>query len=1634
MNAPQRIKWELESPEFLANWERRQDERKFRRTELLKTLGPRVLAVLAVLPLWTEEMLRLSDTMDPSLLDALIDFELATRSVVYTMRPEPAAGTNYERRRSGLICYSVPADVARPVIAAATTFDTAAALLQDLIVAVQRAADNGASIPELVGQFLAVAGDGRSAESVAGRLLELVAVSSTEAESLNLIRSAERLEWLLGRTMSSARLQAGRLIARRERDDRLDESLRTYFRRPELEAPLTSLCRSADPDRWLIHLRGDAGMGKSTLLRWLQRQFPGDGSAGSIVVVDFDYLSPTYPGSEPGLLISRLSADLRLFGSTDVVEQFNQLDKVIASWHTMIDEVERTRPDELPRVRRAQLGRVQEAFAAAVRALPQPVVVVLDTVEELEKAGRTGNLEVTDILLTDLHDAVPSVVAVLSGRRPLRLPTGGREIQVNGFTPDEARRFAGSYGLSHDIAMAVVNRVDGNAGSTGLDLNPFDLALLAGWAATDPTLTADRIAAVDLDTYIEQRLLGRMGEPGESAVRDAIPVIVALRRFDASTLGGALGLGAEDLQDLLSMVARQEWIDQAGRDYEVKAGIRDRLVDYLRRHRRSEWMIASETVGQYLSAWCVTGSRTTIGIDHVSGAIRLSQSNDEQLLDWWLLIEEKARAGRDYSWLLKIAQSLLGSDGPVGAEHRLWPAVEASRLACQERVDPRAVLDVTSWDAVFRAATGRTRWRAAGRLPEHIATALNEWLECAPERPDTERAIAAAFVAGFERILEAPVGVALEPLARLVAEMPTRTGADSGLTGMALALYGRALSATGSVDRSGRRMSQAVSAAGQLAAADGEQFFDWPTTDPGARIRSMVALTRWRIQGDPDRSAAGLPFATAKNQDQLREQSLRHSIDAACGRQLGARVDPRQPSLELPTCWLHRVVPPVVVPVAEVNATAGRLGEALSELQAVREWLLQYTDTTGRGHPDLLAVDRQTAQLARRYRLRDIGIGLTSTLFDTDLLDDRVLLADLEALGAARVNRNYTSKLLMSASTDNAAWHEGWRRVVEGDPELLQIAQSTIHHLPTDPAEMVQSSEARPADVHAALDLVEFHLLNDTPVPKRKFVAASLHWLSKPGRDTDIDLRIAVRCAALTDSPLARQRASEVSNRLGAISAAEIILAEAEALGLRLPARAQPLFDQAAALFGALSPFGQLRAVTGSLLTAAAAGSPSRSADQRQLAFLGRGLFQRLNLPSWKRLHGDPETTMARAPVEWRPWLARFIVAGASGQLSRTALDTIIAYVGVSDSSSSGTALPTDLALALAGTGAQIAAAGPAPGPPSSPGRRDERDLIPTSSLAEDLGGDQMQLVQLTVDSSGIRHSTTGTLSTSDDRVDLAVHSSVNESAARITTRSDDSIRALRAQATRAAVPEQLLSLPIEISHDAEVAGVAWEAALLPNRRYVDLVPHPRIWRRVLGARRADVQNRADLPVVAFGDTYDLSRAMGALHRMSAFSGLKVLEATPCRALLLEGSARQTRAGLRLQTTPTYDGRDPATSLDPADIRSSAPFADLALLAGFTQSGDDNFDLRDQSFALRQLGGELALHGFPAVLVLPSLPYQHISIIGTLLQSLLEVQQLDGVNGSSLLTVTHDVRELTDVDDGAFEIALFLAESLTRVP
>ena len=256
---------------------------------------------------------------------------------------------------------------------------------------------------------------------------------------------------------------------------------------------------------------------------------------------------------KPGQLILELAAELRTHAaSTRHDELFAELERRVVELHEALSG-EPPSGEPLAHLRRAGFERILSAFADALRLLPQPVVLILDTCEELARirpvAGMLPSVE------ADLRDprARPRSAARAAGglRRPAAARPAWRRLADRGLQPHggaalvavstkagcACTRSAASTRPKRAVFIGEIrgpaSRARARAGDSRAQprnrprgpeidwqppreeennerFNPFDLALYTDWLRAEPALEAATLARDEADPYVEIRIVRRI--------------------------------------------------------------------------------------------------------------------------------------------------------------------------------------------------------------------------------------------------------------------------------------------------------------------------------------------------------------------------------------------------------------------------------------------------------------------------------------------------------------------------------------------------------------------------------------------------------------------------------------------------------------------------------------------------------------------------------------------------------------------------------------------------------------------------------------------------------------------------------------------------------------------------------------------------------------------------------------------------------------------------------------------------------------------------------------------------------------------------------------------------------------------
>lgn len=527
---------------------------------------------------------------------------------------------------------------------------------------------------------------------------------------------------VLGGTLEGAVKRAQWRLDRAYRtDDDLDH-LRGYFRRADIEAAIHRLITAeatagGDPP-WALHLMGDAGVGKTMVLRYLASgRLAEDFGVDPFPVarVDFDHLDPRYPEQRPVELLVALTDQLLGFASSRAAEQYHRW--VHDSADALHEELAKPEPDK-QRAKSLVAGAV-ERFARLVDELGGTVVLVLDTCEELAKLYAPGvnapAIDRTFDLLEQLHERVPRVRVVFAGRRwlvrpsspafggPSLLPRSYVEVlRVSGFTAGEAARFLDSREVPAALRAAVLER---SVMPGTVRYNPFELESYCSWVRADPEVEAADLLDAPGDPYVERRIMARVHDPGVIA---ALPVAVALGRFDRPLITPTLHRMGIDPEAAFDALAAQEWVtvvrlrpDGRPRVVEVDEHIRERMRKVLAA-KEIGVPLDGRRLGRDAAAVIEGNPLSEVVAETVEAAMRLLPVAEAAGL--WAGVDRRVTDNDDWGWALQVTSRVAAveaarpSPGPSALA-----AVLATQAAARVHIGQRRELGEL-WAEVFRTA------------------------------------------------------------------------------------------------------------------------------------------------------------------------------------------------------------------------------------------------------------------------------------------------------------------------------------------------------------------------------------------------------------------------------------------------------------------------------------------------------------------------------------------------------------------------------------------------------------------------------------------------------------------------------------------------------------------------------------------------------------------------------------------------------------------------------------------------------------------------------------------------------------------------------------------------------------------
>ena len=557
-------------------------------------------------------------------------------------------------------------------------------------------------------------------------------------EASALVAAARGLGELASSTLHDAARRAQWRIDRAFRMEQDSHRLRHYRPRQSIETPIYDLMKTAfgdlggmasrdemaDPARrpWALHLLGDGGMGKTMLIRYLASgRFATAHKLPSFLVAraDFDHLDPQYPEQRPAELLLALAADLVGFADT------RELYRLYRLFHDAANMLHERHSGRLfDEGTEQELQEAVRLFAEFVNSLSSPVLLVLDTCEELAKSylpnAPAPAIDETFRLLELVKDKAPHVRVLFAGRRRLvPAPEGGgssgpllqprwyvRVLTVGGFTGAEADAYIvdretarraespRSAPLQRDLREAVLDcsRAAERPGS-GVEYSPFELAAYYDWASSDPDIDASQFRSAQGDPYVEWRIIGRLGD---EQVRAALGIAAEFGRFDLALLTPALARAGIDARAAFGGLATQEWVNvlSLGEDGGPDViEIDEHLLDRIRAvtSRSPEWFpLDRRRLGADARQVIESRPLRELPAETVEAAIRLLPPESAATL--WQDIEDRCCAEGAWGWATQITAR-------VGARER-------ERVERQGSGGPTILAAILATQAAARLHTG----------------------------------------------------------------------------------------------------------------------------------------------------------------------------------------------------------------------------------------------------------------------------------------------------------------------------------------------------------------------------------------------------------------------------------------------------------------------------------------------------------------------------------------------------------------------------------------------------------------------------------------------------------------------------------------------------------------------------------------------------------------------------------------------------------------------------------------------------------------------------------------------------------------------------------------------------------------
>lgn len=1007
-------------------------------------------------------------------------------------------------------------------------------------------------------------------------------------EATQLLEAAAPLARVLGGQLAAAERVGRHRVEREFRLARDRQHLTFFVDRGDATVAFEQLLAEDGP--WALHYIGVGGAGKTTFIRHLAVDEAARRGL-NVACIDFDYLSPAYPGRDPGQLIQAIVHELTV--QIDRIEQ----DRWLLSIHEQLERLrlvarEAHETSAVGPIAWPEFQELLSSVGSFLASLQRPVII-FDTCEELMKltavGGKIPSVEATLHLAAQLHEYVPAIRFMFAGRRILTRGGAGWTASSDALTQalSDARPWLALHelrGMTAGQASGVFEqllpverrrdaplrrtllakspedgRVNGIAriadDPTDVRYSPFRIVRYARWVSAEPTLSTDQLEQ-GADPYIEQRIIQRMG-----ALEPLLASVVLLRRFDARTFAAVQDQPVAAAAQTLRELAGHEWIyaiDDAERGLiiQAKSTIRDQLEAYLRAHRPCVWQDAARSIEAALVPRLAEPNQVLLPPELVDAALRAMPG--VTAVRAWYAVERSI--GSDWSSALALTRFLLGEDNAAGNEQTLLgAAVRATYLSAliheQPEVDVapqwRKIVDVTNaleQIGSVRMLNARARLGAiaaagwAGTVSaRELATELSSVLVRIGRPPPVAATWIIAAVEGLiERLERDFVGYPeLLQLATGAWWESSCSGISNALDAYIAVLRARAYELLH--EPSQRR--QALHLAVALVATSSElpaTCLDWL---PPAGLQARIRLEALRLQAyEAGFDADAMQWLPSVQGDELDDDED-HLLATIVGCLGSITTPPIKIPLVRRRCWGVR------------QPTAfRRSGSAACAAELVR-WDAQ--DFVY----DIDPVEKLRVSCTRARRTRNAELLATGVISDTA---GRMFVETAQA-AAIVVGRSEAMPAALAATHDVVAHWSYQRAITSAELHAAVAAMRPYVQLLAESAGARTVAAMRAND--ALAEVVALSCFTTEPIA----VAVRVPRSSEAHADELEDvLRVSLRVAAARDVPPEIPEALDRSSAAVRRLIARLALEEAELLSLRFPDLSVRLFDLATSSYADL--------------------------------------------------------------------------------------------------------------------------------------------------------------------------------------------------------------------------------------------------------------------------------------------------------------------------------------------------------------------------------------------------------------------------------------------------------------------------------